>query len=65
MDVEEYFAYASDEDERDRIVQSTQKLEVLMSAASTLQIDTIQRDVTKLEKMIKDMSMAMNKSDCL
>ena len=63
--MEEYFAYASDEDERDRIVQSTQKLEVLMSAASTLQIDTIQRDVTKLEKMIKDMSMAMNKSDCL
>jgi hypothetical protein len=36
-----------------------------MSAASTLQIDTIQRDVTKLEKMIKDMSMAMNKNDCL
>lgn len=36
-----------------------------MSSASTLQIDTIQRDVTKLEKMIKDMSMAMNKSDCL
>jgi hypothetical protein len=36
-----------------------------MSAASTLQIDTIHRDVIKLEKMIKDMSMAMNKNDCL
>jgi len=62
-DCEQYIDYASDGDERELIVNAKSSLEVLLKTSSSAQIDGIGKEIVKLERLAKELSMAMNKDE--
>ena len=54
-DCEQYIDYASDAEERETIVNNKSALEAQIKRASTAQIESIGKEVVKLERLAKEL----------
>ncbi len=55
-DCEQYIDYASDPEERESIVNNKSALEAQIKRSSTAQIESIGKEVVKLERLAKELS---------
>ena len=59
----EYIDFASDDEERELIATAKNSLDSLKKSTSTQQIDSLRKQIKQLEKIDKEIAIAMNKEE--